>query len=162
MQGCIQNSYFLFLNACIYAFIHEWVWIKATFWIYLNLCIFIGLLKESMLDCMQGAYTGFWIAKTPNRNYLAVFCWLWGNTFFFISVLSYVKSAILLASIFYATSGYVSLSIFMNFYRLVIEFFLLLNAKQEVFTIMLCILPTVAKTQEPFFDLLKKQMKDDF
>lgn len=99
-------------------------------------------------------YAGsFWITKTPNKNYLAGFWWLWGNTFFFVSVLSYVKSAILLASVFYATSGYVSFRIFTNFYGLVIDFFFfLLNVKHEVFTIMLCILPTVAKTQEPFFD----------
>lgn len=105
-----------------------------------------------MLDCILEANTGFWIAKTPNKNYLAGFCWLWGSIFFFISELSYVKSAILLASIFYATSGYVSLSIFTNFYRLVIDFCLLLNVKHEVFTVMLYMLPTVDKTQEPFFD----------
>lgn len=150
----MQNSYFLFLNACIYTFIHEWTWIKVKFWIYLNLCIFIGLLKESTPD--------FWIAKTPKNNYLAGFCWLWGNTFFLVSALSCVKSAILLASIFYATSGYVYLSIFTNFYRLVIDFYLLLNVKQEVFTVMLCILPTIDKTQEPFFDQLEKQMEEDY
>lgn len=43
---------------------------------------FHSLLKESMLDCMQGAYTGFWIVKSPNRNFLPGFCWLWGNTVF--------------------------------------------------------------------------------
>ena len=54
---------------------------------------FIGLLKECMLDniqlhLIQIAYIGFWIAKTPNKNYLAGFCWIWGNIVVFSSVLS--------------------------------------------------------------------------
>lgn len=39
-------------------------------------------------------------------------------------------------------------------------FFPLLNVKHEGFTIILHILPTVAKNQQPFFNLLINQMKE--
>lgn len=38
-------------------------------------------VKGKYARLYAGSYTCFWIAKTPNKDYLAGFCWLWGNIF---------------------------------------------------------------------------------